>query len=174
MDPGAVCPGGCDFPGLAFPPCRRSCAWGAGHLGRCACGAHAFDPFAVPSNAAGRSGPPPGRACPDAVAAHGGGLRATAATSAPEPLAVALHHRGLADRAAALRRAGFFTFHSLLNADPARLASLGISRSELGVQGPSSSLALVPVRPASRSPRRSDLPVVAHTARGSRAGCQQR
>ena len=169
MGPGDVCPGGCDFPGLAFPLCRRSCAWGAGHLGRCACGAHALDPFVVPSHAAGWSGPPPGRSCPDSVAAHGSGLRATAPASAPEPLAVALHRRGLADRAPALRKAGFSTFHSLLDADPARLASLGIPRAELGEQEPSSSLALVPVRPASRSPRRSDLPVVAHTTRGSRA-----
>lgn len=120
---------------------------------------HALDPFVVTDDVAGSLGLPPGRAGPDAIAALRGGSRAAAAACAAEPLAVALHRRGLADKAPALRWAGFFTPRSLLDADPVSLASPGISCSDLGEHELSSSWALVPVRPASRSPRRSDLPV---------------
>ena len=130
---------------------------------------HALDPFAATFIAADRPDPLSGRVRPGALSAHLPALRATAVASAPVPLVVALHQRGLADKAPALRKAGFLTFRSLLDADPARLASFGISHAELGEQEPSSSLALVPARSTSRSPRRSDLPVVTHTARGSRA-----
>ena len=62
----------------------------------------------------------------------------------PPPLymVVALHQRGLADKAPALRKAGFVTFRSLLDADPVHLAPFGISHAELGEQESSSSLAL--------------------------------
>ena len=139
MDLGSACHGGCDFPGLAFPPCRKPCEWGAGHLGRCACVMHALDPFAATFFAADRPDLLSGRVRPGApLPAH----RAAAAASAPVPLVVALHQRGLADKAPALRKAGFVTFRSLLDADPVHLAPFGISHAELGEQESSSSLAL--------------------------------
>ena len=129
---------------------------------------HALDPFQVTSVAADHPGLS-GRVRPRYLSAHLPAPRAPALAPAPVPLVVALHLRGLADKAPALRKAGFLTFRSLLEADPARLASVGISFAELGVHEPSASLALVPARSTSRSPRRSDLPAVSHTTRGSRA-----